>query len=98
MKERSMERYQTPFKIEMSLVITFAVSVVEKRTRPNKEETGMQNLFYISMLWLNFIIGSNVIFLCFKLIMIHFHIPEQKIERQHIQVIDSSHLRQRNCL
>ena len=47
MKERSMERYQTPLKIEMSLVITFAVSVVEKRTRPNKEETSMQNVFYM---------------------------------------------------
>ena len=30
------------------------------------------------MLWFNFILGSNFIFLCFKLIIIHYHIQKQR--------------------
>ena len=30
------------------------------------------------VLWLNFFLGSNFIFLCFKLIMIHYHIQKQR--------------------
>ena len=30
------------------------------------------------MLWLNFILGSNFIFLCFKLIIIHYNTQKQK--------------------
>ena len=30
------------------------------------------------MLWFNFILGSNFICLCFKLIIIYYHIPKQK--------------------
>ena len=35
------------------------------------------------MLWFNFILGSNFIFLCFKLIIIYYH-TQNKIEPQHI--------------
>ena len=31
-----------------------------------------------SMLWFNFILGSNFIFLCFKLIIIHYHTKKQR--------------------
>ena len=31
----------------------------------------------MTMLWLNFILGLNVIFFCFKLNIIHYHIPKQ---------------------
>ena len=34
------------------------------------------NLVY--MLWFCFILGSNIIFLCFKLIIIYYHRPKQK--------------------
>ena len=30
------------------------------------------------MLWFNFILGLNFIFLCFKLIIIHYHTPKQR--------------------
>ena len=30
------------------------------------------------MLWFSFILGSNFIFLCFKLIIIHYNTQEQK--------------------
>ena len=30
------------------------------------------------ILWFNFILGLNVISLCFKLIVIHYHIPKQR--------------------
>ena len=30
------------------------------------------------MLWFNFILGLNFIFLCFKLIIIHYHTLKQK--------------------
>ena len=30
------------------------------------------------MLWLNVILGSNFIFLCFKLIIIHYHTQKQR--------------------
>ena len=30
------------------------------------------------MLWLDFILGLNFIFFCFKLIIIHYHTPKQK--------------------
>ena len=30
------------------------------------------------MLWFNFILGSNFIFLCFKLIIIHYNTQKQK--------------------
>ena len=30
------------------------------------------------MLWFNFILGSNVIFLCLKLIIIHYNTQKQK--------------------
>ena len=30
------------------------------------------------MLWFNFILGSNDIFLCFKLIIIHYNTQKQK--------------------
>ena len=30
------------------------------------------------MLWLNFILGSNFLFFCFKLIIIHYHTQKQK--------------------
>ena len=33
---------------------------------------------YPSMLWFNFIIGSNFISHCFKLIIIHYHTPKQR--------------------
>ena len=37
------------------------------------------------MLWFNFILGLNFIFLCFKLIILHYHTPKQrKIEFKHI--------------
>ena len=31
------------------------------------------------MLWFNFILGLNFIFPCFKVIIIHYHTPKQKI-------------------
>ena len=35
--------------------------------------------FYVMhMLWLNFFLGLNVIFLCLKLIIIHYHTPKQR--------------------
>ena len=48
------------------------------------------------MLWFNFILGLNVISLCFKLIIIHYHTKKQreifktkdKTEPQHISYID----------
>ena len=54
-------------------------------------------IIYTYMLWFNFILGSNFIFLCFKLIIIDYHtLPnpkteenkigtKKKIEPQHIQ-------------
>ena len=30
------------------------------------------------MLWFNFILGSNFIFLCFKLVIIHYNTQKQK--------------------
>ena len=30
------------------------------------------------MLWFNFILGLNFIFLCFKLVIIHYHTPKQR--------------------
>ena len=30
------------------------------------------------MLWFIFILGLNVVFFCFKLIIIHYHTPKQK--------------------
>ena len=30
------------------------------------------------MLWFNFMLGLNFIFLCFKLIIIHYHTPKQR--------------------
>ena len=33
---------------------------------------------YIYMLWFNFILGLNFIFLCFKLIIIHYHTQKQR--------------------
>ena len=32
----------------------------------------------MSMLWFNFILGSNFIFLCFKLVIIHYNTQKQK--------------------
>ena len=32
----------------------------------------------MSMLWLNFILGLNFIFFCFKLNIIHYHTPKQR--------------------
>ena len=32
----------------------------------------------LHLLWFNFILGLNVIFFCFKLIIIHYHTPKQK--------------------
>ena len=32
----------------------------------------------LSMLWFNFILGLNFIFLCFKLIIIYYHSPKQR--------------------
>ena len=32
----------------------------------------------ILMLWFNFILGLNFIFLCFKLIIIHYHTQKQR--------------------
>ena len=35
--------------------------------------------FYVMhMLWFNFFLGLNVIFLCLKLIIIHYHTPKQR--------------------
>lgn len=44
MKELSMERSLTPLKRWMSLDITFAVFIVERHTRPSKEEIGKHKL------------------------------------------------------
>ena len=32
----------------------------------------------VYMLWFNFILGLNLIFLCFKVIIIHYHTPKQR--------------------
>ena len=32
----------------------------------------------VCMLWFNFVLGLNFIFLCFKLIIIHYHTQKQK--------------------
>ena len=32
----------------------------------------------VSRLWVNFILGLNFLFFCFKLIIIHYHTPKQK--------------------
>ena len=48
------------------------------------------------MLWFNFILGSNFIFLCFKLIITHYNTQKQKkinlnqgkIEPQHIHKLN----------
>ena len=34
----------------------------------------------VYMLWFNFILGLNFIFLCFKVIIIHYHTPKQRIK------------------
>ena len=34
--------------------------------------------FYMYVLWFNFILGLNFIFLCFNLIIIHYHTPKQR--------------------
>ena len=50
--------------------------------------------YWMYMLWFNFILGSNLIFLCFKLIIIHYNTQKtkeskiwtkDKTEPQHIQ-------------
>ena len=38
----------------------------------------METLIYVSLLWFNFILGSNFIFFCFKLIVIHYNTQKQK--------------------
>ena len=42
-----------------------------------KERKKRQIYSNMYMLWLNFILGLNFIFLCFNLIIIHYHTPEQ---------------------
>ena len=42
------------------------------------KETFIAGSCYIYMLWFNFILGSNFIFLCFKLIIIHYHTQKQR--------------------
>ena len=32
----------------------------------------------LTLLWFNFILGLNFIFLCFKLVIIHYHTQKQK--------------------
>lgn len=41
------------------------------------------------MFWFNFVLGSNFIFLHFKLIIIHYHIwTKDKVELQHMYTVD----------
>ena len=35
-------------------------------------------IILLQLLWFNFILGLNFIFLCFKVIIIHYHTPKQK--------------------
>ena len=35
----------------------------------------------VYMLWFNFILGLNFIFLCFKVIIIHYHTPKQRLKK-----------------
>ena len=39
---------------------------------------GLVQCGLVYMLWFDFILGSNFIFLCFKLIIIHYHTPKQR--------------------
>ena len=41
-------------------------------------EVEESNIVSVYMLWFNFIVGLNFIFLCFKLIIIHYHTPKQR--------------------
>ena len=45
-------------------------------TSPGTEQTVRKQ--EVPMLWFNFILGSNYIFFCFKLIIIHYHTPKQR--------------------
>ena len=46
--------------------------------KDEKWQKPIRNVMLWYMLWFNFILGSNVIFLCFKLIFIHNHTPKQR--------------------
>ena len=35
-------------------------------------------LIMLFILWFNFVLGLNFVFLCFKLIIIHYHNPKQR--------------------
>ena len=41
------------------------------------------------MLWFNFILGLNFIFLCFKLIIIYYHTPKTKENKNVFSSIES---------
>ena len=44
----------------------------------DKHGSWCRTIIPIDMLWLNFILGLNFIFFCFKLIIIHYHTQKQK--------------------
>ena len=46
--------------------------------KDEKWQKPIRNVMLWYMLWFNFILGSNVIFLCVKLIFIHNHTPKQR--------------------
>ena len=45
---------------------------------PVQTPTRYTRLQHVYVLWLNFILGLNFIFLCFRLIIIHYHNLKQK--------------------
>ena len=76
---------------------TLIVGLIQEFLRGRGANFDSQKAFLSgsAMLWFNFILGSNFIFLCFKLIIIHYNTQKtkehkiwtkDKIEPQHIHV------------
>ena len=64
---------------------TLIVGLIQEFLRGSGANFDSQKAFLsgsaMHMLWINFILGSNFIFLCFKLIIIHYNTQKTKEDK-----------------
>ena len=72
-KKDKRSKISHAFECKCIIIIIIIIIIIN-----HPSERGHDNNYNVGMLWFNFILDSNFIFLCFKLIIIYYHTQKQR--------------------